>query len=107
MRAPGSPRGDPPRPCPRAKGSEAPVTIPTEVEMVLIPEMMLAKRRELSRRYVIGTGVEIGALHCPLWTSPRACVRYVDRFNVSGLRQHYPELAIHELVEVDIIDDGE
>jgi SAM-dependent methyltransferase len=75
--------------------------------MDLIPEPILAKRRELSQRYVIGAGVEIGALHSPLWTSQRASVRYVDRLDVSGLRRQYPELASCDLVEVDIVDDGE
>jgi predicted SAM-dependent methyltransferase len=75
--------------------------------MGMIPDQMLAKRRELSERYLSGEGVELGALHYPLWTSERANVRYVDRFDVAGLRRHYPELNDHELVNVDIIDDGE
>jgi len=75
--------------------------------MGLMPEPMLARRRELSEEYVIGAGVELGALHYPLWTSERASVRYVDRQDVAGLRKHYPELAQHDLVDVDIIDDGE
>jgi predicted SAM-dependent methyltransferase len=75
--------------------------------MGLIPEEMLAARRELSERYLEGTGVEVGALHEPLWTSESVCVRYVDRLDVPGLRQHYPELAEHDLVKVDIVDDGE
>jgi predicted SAM-dependent methyltransferase len=75
--------------------------------MGLIPEHMLARRRGLSKRYIIGEGVELGALHYPLWTSQRATVRYVDRLDVSTLRQHYPELAPYDLVDVDIVDDGE
>jgi len=31
----------------------------------------------------------------------------VDRMDVAGLRRHYPELAALDLVEVDVIDDGE
>jgi SAM-dependent methyltransferase len=75
--------------------------------MGLLPEPMLAARRELSERYLEGSGVELGALHLPLWTSERATVRYVDRLDVAGLRQQYPELAEHDLVNVDIVDDGE
>ena len=42
-----------------------------------IPEHMLAKRREVSSRYLAGEGIEIGALHYPLWVDPaRARVRY-------------------------------
>jgi SAM-dependent methyltransferase len=75
--------------------------------MGLLPEPMLAARRELSERYLEGAGVELGALHLPLWTSEKATVRYVDRLDVAGLRQQYPELAEHDLVNVDIVDDGE
>jgi predicted SAM-dependent methyltransferase len=75
--------------------------------MGLIPEHMLAKRREVSEKYLSGEGVELGALHYPLWTSERANVRYVDRLDVSGLRQQYPELDEYVLVDVNIIDDGE
>ncbi len=75
--------------------------------MSLIPDHMLAKRREVSGRFVVGDGIEIGALHAPLWVSPRARVRYVDRMAAPALRHHYPELGEHELVAVDIVDNGE
>jgi SAM-dependent methyltransferase len=73
-----------------------------------IPEHMLAKRREVSSRYLAGDGIEIGALHHPLWVDPaRARVRYVDRLTVDDLRRQYPELASYDLVPVDVVDDGE
>lgn len=73
-----------------------------------IPEHMLAKRREVSSRYLAGDGIEIGALHYPLWVDPaRARVRYVDRLTVEDLRRQYPELAPYDLVPVDVVDDGE
>jgi hypothetical protein len=75
--------------------------------MGLIPEPMLAARRKLSEKYLAGAGIELGALHQPLWISDRATVRYVDRLNVAGLRLQYPELAGYDLVDVDIVDDGE
>src|SRR5712691_699882 len=76
--------------------------------MSSIPEPMLARRREVSARFLQGTGIEIGALHYPLWVDPdRARVRYVDRLTVPELRQQYPELAAYALVEVDVVDDGE
>jgi hypothetical protein len=34
-------------------------------------------------------------------------VRYVDRKDVGELRREYPELADEELVDVDVVDDGE
>src|SRR4051794_26432184 len=67
----------------------------------------LTSRREVSEAFLVGEGVELGALHNPLWTSERATVRYVDRMDVPGLRLQYPELNDLDLVEVDIIDDGE
>ncbi len=65
------------------------------------------RRRTLSDRYIAGDGVEIGALHQPLRVSDRARVRYIDRYDEAGLREHYPELAKLPLVPVDVIDDGE
>jgi predicted SAM-dependent methyltransferase len=65
------------------------------------------RRRRVARRYLRGDGLEIGALHAPLRVSARASVRYVDRMDVAGLYEHYPELRAHRLVQVDVIDDGE
>ena len=64
-------------------------------------------RRELSFSYLKGGGIEVGALHGPLPVSGQAKVRYVDRMSVSDLRKHYPELDHVDLVDVDVIDDGE
>ena len=61
----------------------------------------------LAREFLHGNGLEIGALHNPLPLTDAARVRYVDRFDIAGLRRHYPELGDLELVPVDIIDDGE
>ncbi|NET62712.1 MAG: class I SAM-dependent methyltransferase [Symploca sp. SIO2E6] len=69
------------------------------------PEQAL--RRQIAWHYLSGKGIEIGALHSPLEVPPHAQVHYVDRLSVAELRKQYPELAEHELVEVDIIDDGE
>ena len=75
--------------------------------MSSIPEPMLQKRRQLSDRYLSGQGIEIGALHHPLWVSEQATVRYVDRLSREELRRHYPELKEYPLVPVQVIDDGE
>lgn len=72
-----------------------------------IPAKTLARRRELSLEFLSGDGIEIGALHHPMALGPNARVRYVDRYDVDGLRAHYPELHGYDLVEVDVIDDGE
>jgi predicted SAM-dependent methyltransferase len=61
----------------------------------------------LSSFYLQGQGLEVGALHEPLQLSSKANVKYVDRLSVADLRRHYPELNTLNLVNVDIIDDGE
>jgi SAM-dependent methyltransferase len=65
------------------------------------------RRRRLAITYLHGSGLEIGALHCPLWVPAGVTVRYVDRMDIAGLRHQYPELADERLVDVDVIDDGE
>ena len=61
----------------------------------------------LARQQLRGEGLEIGALHNPLRLGDAVRVRFVDRFDVEGLRRHYPELRDFDLVPVDIVDDGE
>lgn len=64
-------------------------------------------REQIASRYLTGDGIEIGALHSPLEVPSSVKVRYLDRMPVNQLRQQYPELSQYELVELDIIDDGE
>jgi SAM-dependent methyltransferase len=61
----------------------------------------------IAHKFLHGQGIEIGALHNPLRLPTGATVQYVDRMSVAQLRQHYPELTAFELVEADILDDGE
>ena len=64
-------------------------------------------RGELSGEFLLGSGIEIGALHLAMRLPPGTRVRYVDRMTVPELRAHYPELAAVELAHVDVVDDGE
>jgi len=64
------------------------------------------KRRRLSA-WIRGDGIEIGALHLPLGTHPRARVRYVDRLTVEEQRREYPELAGAPLAPVDVIGSAD
>ena len=64
-------------------------------------------RKSLAKRFIRGCGIEIGALHNPLWVPPRSRVTYVDRMDENDLRRHYPELNDLPLVKVNIVDDGE
>ncbi len=72
-----------------------------------IPAKTLKRRGALSREFLSGDGIEVGALHHPLALGPHARVRYVDRYDIEGLRWHYPELGGYDLVPVDVVDDGE
>jgi glycosyltransferase involved in cell wall biosynthesis/SAM-dependent methyltransferase len=64
-------------------------------------------RANIAAQYLVGEGIEIGALHNPLAVPPTAKVKYLDRLPVETLRKHYPELSNAHLVPVDILDDGE
>lgn len=64
-------------------------------------------RLAIARHFLKGEGIEIGALHNPLPLSPHLKVKYVDRMSVPELRKQYPELGSLNLVNTDIIDNGE
>jgi len=64
-------------------------------------------RESVANMFIRGQGIEIGALHMPLEVSRAAKVKYVDRLSVPDLRKQYPELNDKNLVDVDIIADGE
>lgn len=65
-----------------------------------------AKRKRMAR-WLSGSGIEIGALHNPLSLPDGAEVRYVDRFDETQLRKHYPELADKPLVPVSLIGNAQ
>ncbi|MEG5171765.1 methyltransferase domain-containing protein [Microcoleus sp. B3-D7] len=64
-------------------------------------------RRDIAFQYLKGEGIEVGALHAPLQVPESVKVHYVDRMSVTDLRKQYPELATVNLVEADIVDNGE
>jgi predicted SAM-dependent methyltransferase len=64
-------------------------------------------RKDIAFQYLKGEGIEVGALHAPLQVPEGVKVHYVDRMSVSDLRQQYPELAAVNLIEADIVDNGE
>ena len=61
----------------------------------------------MASRFLRGEGLEIGALHSPLPVPSTCRVKYVDRYDVDGLRREHPQLRAVSLVPVDVIDDGE
>ncbi|MCC3411339.1 MULTISPECIES: methyltransferase domain-containing protein [unclassified Microcoleus] len=64
-------------------------------------------RRDIAFKYLSGKGIEVGALHAPLEVPDSVKVSYVDRMSVSDLRKQYPELNGTNLIEADIVDNGE
>jgi predicted SAM-dependent methyltransferase len=65
------------------------------------------RREELALRYLRGEGIEIGALHRPLWLPRHAHARYVDFMS----REDLLEVALipanpRAVVATDVIDDG-
>lgn len=66
------------------------------------------KRNRIIRQFIeTGAGIEIGALHHPAKLRKGVQVKYVDRISVEKLREQYPELNKMQLVEPDVIVDGE
>lgn len=68
---------------------------------------LMQVRRNIAFKYLSGNGIEVGALHAPLEVPDTVKVHYVDRMSVSDLRKQYPELNGIDLVEADIVDNGE
>jgi hypothetical protein len=71
------------------------------------PPIRFASRAELAAGFLSGEGLEIGALHSPLPVPAQAHSRYVDRKSTPDLRREYTEMTEADLVEVDVVDDGE
>jgi len=65
-------------------------------------------RNRIMKQFIMtGCGIEIGALHHPAKLRKGVQVKYVDRLSVEKLRKQYPELNKMQLVEADVIADGE
>ncbi|MHC8605111.1 methyltransferase domain-containing protein [Arenicellales bacterium IMCC58067] len=64
------------------------------------------KRERLSRKWLKGTGLEIGALHRPLKVPDNVTVLYVDCFTREHSIEKFPKLPARDIVPVSIIDDG-
>jgi len=63
-------------------------------------------RTALARRYIRGSGIEIGALHSPLAVPAGVTVRYVDRMTRAECIRTFPELDPARIVEPDYVTDG-
>ena len=63
-------------------------------------------RNRLSKTYIRGKGIEIGAWYSPLAVFENASVKYVDILDEKEHRRRNPDVKF-EFARVDIIDDGE
>ena len=66
-----------------------------------------SRKSRLARKYLRGSGLEIGALHSPTQVRRGVAVQYVDRLSGQELAAHYPELDSSTFVAVDVVDDAE
>jgi hypothetical protein len=64
-----------------------------------------ALRDVLARKFLSGSGLEIGALNQPQRVPRLARVHYVDRMCTADLRLQYPD--VRGMVEVEHVEDGE
>jgi SAM-dependent methyltransferase len=64
-------------------------------------------RMGISGNFIRGSGIEIGGLNYPLAVRPGVTVKYVDRISADAHMDVLHEFKRTELVNVDIIDDGE
>lgn len=64
-------------------------------------------RSFLAMKFLRGQGIEIGALHNPVFVGPLSNSKYVDRMSTADLVREYPELAGLKLANTDIVDNGE
>jgi hypothetical protein len=71
--------------------------------MVFILDQKLVGK-DISSRCLVGSSVEIGALHLSLEVSFNVKIHYLDCMKVE---QHYPELSGYKPIDVEIIDVGE
>lgn len=61
----------------------------------------------LANKYLKGNGVEIGPAEHPLPVPHWTKVTYVDEISTEGLVELYPYLKKHDLVYIDVVDDGQ
>lgn len=73
---------------------------------------ILVVREDLARRYIHGTGIEIGALTAPLRVPPGVAVYHVDRMSRTDLIAHEGPTLIaagnepNKIPEITVIDDA-
>lgn len=87
------------------KGSDEAI-LKDNVQIMERPAVKIG-RNMIASAFLTGIGIEVGALHNPLPVPTGATVKYVDRMDKQSLYEQYPELREHNLVDVDVVDNGE
>ena len=66
-------------------------------------------RVAVSENFILGSGIEIGALNLPLPVAAGVRVRYVDRETEAELHDQYDELGMADVqfIDPDVVDDAE
>jgi len=76
------------------------------LKLLKLHMLNITSREDLSRRYLKGCGLEIGAMHFPLPVSQDVCVKYVDVNSKQESIARHPEIDGSKVVETDFIEDG-
>ncbi len=88
----------------RSYFSEVPLASVQDVQPVM------TEVRDWRRHFaacLVGTGIELGALHRPIPVGKGSRVLYADRLSHDELRREYPELSSETMVVPDILTDAE
>jgi SAM-dependent methyltransferase len=79
-----------------------------EADIRNLNSIIESPRNFLAHHFIRGNGIEIGAAHLPIKMPEGAHVKYVDVFSSEELRRIFPEEYTKvDIVEVDVVDDGE
>lgn len=81
------------------------------MDFIVCPEChgshLQLQTKYLVKKNIYGHGIETGALYNPLWVLLNMEVKYVYRYSKSTLISKYLELGKLNLINVNIVDDGE
>jgi predicted SAM-dependent methyltransferase len=77
------------------------------VKSIAVAVFQYMGRVHVAKEYLVGEGIEIGALQSPMKVPRSVKVKYVDMFSKEDATRIWPAKKGSFLVDVDIIDDGE
>jgi len=77
------------------------------IKSIAVAVSQYMRRVQVAKEYLVGEGIEIGALQSPMKVPISVKVKYVDMFSKEDAKRIWPAKKGSLLVDVDIIDDGE